>query len=138
MIDNTQEQSAKIAHTTQAELDHIADVNNMVVDNSLDGIFDKMGYTKNTDFRKEAIRLITDWHTRKLNEAILEEWALISEVVHSANITAELFIGKAREDRLAELDTINAGESNENIRLTQEPDGYGGDFELTSQIGEEV
>ena len=51
---------------------------------------------------------ILDWHARKLNEAIREEWALISEVAHSANITAELFIGKARKDRLAELDTINA------------------------------
>ena len=72
----------------------------------LDVIFDKMGYTKNTDFRKEAIRLITDWHTRKLNEAIREEWALISEVAHSANITAELFISKAREDRLAERNKL--------------------------------
>ena len=45
------------------------------------------------------------------------------EVAHSANITAELFISKACEDRLAELDTINAGESNENIRLTQEIKG---------------
>jgi hypothetical protein len=58
----------------------------------------------------ETMHLFTDWHTHKLNEAIREEWALISEVAHSANITAELFIGKAREDRLAELDTINAGD----------------------------
>ena len=64
------EQSAKIAHTTQAELDHIADVHEMVVDNSLDGIFDKIGYTKNTDFRKEAIRLITDWHNKQVEEAM--------------------------------------------------------------------
>ena len=32
----------------------------------LDVIFDKMGYTKNTDFRKEAIRLITDWHVKQM------------------------------------------------------------------------
>jgi len=64
------EQSAKIAHTTQAELDHIADVREMVVDNSLDGIFDKMGYTKNTDFRKHAIRLITDWHNKQVEKAM--------------------------------------------------------------------
>ena len=74
---------------------------------------------KHPEYIEEAKQAILDWHTRKLNEAIREEWALISEVAHSANITAELFIGKARKDRLAELDTINAGESNENIRLTQ-------------------
>ena len=55
---------------TQAELDHIADVHEMVVDNSLDGIFDKMGYTKNTDFRKDAIRLITDWHNKQVKNAV--------------------------------------------------------------------
>ena len=69
MTDNTQEQSAKIAHTTQ-ELDHIVDMHEMFVDNSLDGIFDKMGYTKNTDFRKEAIRLITDWHNKQMSELL--------------------------------------------------------------------
>ena len=52
MIDNTQP-------------DHIVDMHEMVVDNSLDVIFDKMGYTKNTDFRKEAIRLIADWHNKQ-------------------------------------------------------------------------
>ena len=71
----------------------------------------------------EIRHALLGWHTSKLNEAIREEWALISEVAHSANITAELFISKACEDRLAELDTINAGESNENIRLTQERKG---------------
>ena len=34
----------------------------------LDVIFDKMGYTKNTDFRKDAIRLITDWHNKQTLE----------------------------------------------------------------------
>ena len=47
---------------------------------------------------------IMAWHTRKLKEAVREEWKLISEVAHSANITAELFISKAREERLAELE----------------------------------
>ena len=51
--------------------DHIVDMHEMVVDNSLDVIFDKMGYTKNTDFRKEAIRLITDWHNKQ-TEAVLD------------------------------------------------------------------
>ena len=67
------EQSAKIAHTTQAELDHIVDINDMVVENSLDVIFDKMGYTKNTDFRKEAIRLITDWHNKQIERTESDE-----------------------------------------------------------------
>ena len=49
------EQSAKIAHTTQAELDVI---------------FDKMGYPKNTDFREDAIRLITDWHNKQIEEVL--------------------------------------------------------------------
>ena len=39
----------------------------------LDEIFDKMGYTKNTDFRKEAIRLITDWHNKQVLEIIGED-----------------------------------------------------------------
>ena len=47
---------------------------------------------------------LEDWHTRKLKEAVREEWKLISEVAHSANITAELYISKAREDRQAELE----------------------------------
>ena len=73
MTDNTQPehmnnsgQSTPYAQgSAQAELDHI------VVDNSLDVIFDKMGYTKNTDFRKEAIRLIADWHNKRI-EAVLD------------------------------------------------------------------
>lgn len=52
---------------------------------------------------KAIVSLVADWHTRKLKEAVREEWKLISEVAHSANITAELFISKARKDRLAEL-----------------------------------
>ena len=40
----------------------------------LDEIFDKMGYTKNTDFRKHAIRLITDWHNKQ-TKAELEAFA---------------------------------------------------------------
>ena len=44
----------------------------MTTDNTqeLDGIFDKMGYTKNTDFRKDAIRLITDWHNKQVKNAV--------------------------------------------------------------------
>ena len=56
-----------------------------------------------TQDRVLAKQKLMAWHTRKLKEAVREEWALISEVAHSANITAELFISKAREDRLAEL-----------------------------------
>ena len=49
----------------------------MATDNTqeLDEIFDKMGYTKNTDFRKDAGRLIADWHNKQtINEldAIME------------------------------------------------------------------
>ena len=80
--DTQAEQSAKIAHTTQAELDHIADVHEMVVDNSLDEIFDKMGYPKNTDFRKEAIRLITDWHNKQVEAKLVH----ISE--YAENVTS--------------------------------------------------
>ena len=54
--------------------------------------------------RQVIVKNIQAWHTRKLKEAVREEWALISEVAHSANITAELFISKAREERLAELE----------------------------------
>ena len=57
--------------TDNTQPDHIVDMHEMVVDNSLDVIFDKMGYTKNTDFRKEAIRLITDWHNKQV-EAVLD------------------------------------------------------------------
>ena len=40
----------------------------MTTDNTqaeLNGVFDKMGYPKNTDLRKDAIRLITDWHNKQ-------------------------------------------------------------------------
>ena len=36
----------------------------------LDEIFDKMGYTNNTDFRKHATRLITDWHNKQVEEVL--------------------------------------------------------------------
>ena len=62
---------------------------------------------------RETKQAIMDWHTRKLNEAIREEWALLGKVAHSANMTAELFIDEAREDRLADLDTINADNEKE-------------------------
>ena len=62
MTDNTQEHMNNSSQSTpyaqgsaQAELDVI---------------FDKMGYTKNTDFRKEAIRLITDWHNKQVEEVL--------------------------------------------------------------------
>ena len=98
------EQSAKIAHTTQAELDHIADVHEMVVDNSLDGIFDKMGYPKNTDLRKEAIRLITDWHKKQIAKAKIDEW---NRLISITRINGERVINQATYslalDRIAEL-----------------------------------
>ena len=73
-------------------------------------IYYECGTIKHLDeLTDEAI----DWHASKLNEAIRGEWALIGEVAHSANMTAELFIDKAREDRLAELDTINADNEKE-------------------------
>ena len=98
-------------------------------------VLEDNGLTVNglTTIEQESMQAIIDWHTRKLKEAIREEWALISEVAHSANITAELFIGKAREDRLAELDTINAGESNENIRLTQVRKGENCEIEVEGE-----
>ena len=45
----------------------------MTTDNTqaeLDEIFDKMGYTKNTDFRKDAGRLITGWHNKQTLELL--------------------------------------------------------------------
>ena len=56
--------------TDNTQPDHIVDMNEMVVDNSLDVIFDKMGYTKNTDLRKCATRLITDWHNKQVKNAV--------------------------------------------------------------------
>ena len=55
----------------------------MTTDNTegLNEIFDKMGYTKNTDFRKEAIRLITDWHNKQI-EAVLDR---LSNVLTGSN-----------------------------------------------------
>lgn len=71
--------------------DEEAELDNIVVDNSLDVIFDKMGYTKNTDFRKEAIRLITDWHNKQI-EAVLDRLTVadnISDRACSEAIQAE-------------------------------------------------
>ena len=111
MRDNIKaEQSAKIAHTTQA--DHIADVHDMVVDNSLDGIFDKMGYTKNTDFRKHAIRLIASWHNKQIAKARIDEW---NRLISITRINGERVINQATYslalDRIAELSQTLKNES---------------------------
>ena len=71
----------------------------------LDEIFDKMGYTKNTDFRKEAIRLITDWHNKQIDETV--------RMIHGrhdircAKCYEELGIIKPEEAVLDRLESLN-------------------------------
>jgi hypothetical protein len=38
-----------------------------------------------------------------INEARIDEWKLISEVTHSANLVASSYLGKARDERIQQL-----------------------------------
>lgn len=48
------------------------------------------------DNQVEAIQLL-------INEARIDEWKLISEVTHSANLVASSYLGKARDERIKQL-----------------------------------
>jgi translation initiation factor 6 (eIF-6) len=49
---------------------------------------------------KQAIQAHID---KKVNEARIDEWKLISEVTHSANLVASSYLGKARDERIKQL-----------------------------------
>ena len=49
---------------------------------------------------KQAIQAHVD---KRVNEARIDEWKLISEVTHSANLVASSYLGKARDERIKQL-----------------------------------
>ena len=55
---------------------------------------------RSVDKAKQAITTILD---QKIKEARIDEWKLISEVQHSAGITAELYFGEERDNRINQL-----------------------------------
>ena len=71
----------------------------------LDVIFDKMGYTKNTDFRKEAIRLITDWHNKQTEEVLdrLESQSRRADDCTDDTLVVKMIRVGAERDRLNKL-----------------------------------
>ena len=55
---------------------------------------------RSVDKAKQAITTLLD---QKVKEARVDEWKLISEVQHSAGITAELYFGEERDNRINQL-----------------------------------
>ena len=53
-----------------------------------------------SDKAKKDLATLLD---QKIKEARIDEWKLISEVQHSAGITAELYFGKERDERINQL-----------------------------------
>lgn len=49
---------------------------------------------------KQAIQAHVD---KRVNEARIDEWKLISEVTHSANLVANNYLSKARDERIKQL-----------------------------------
>ena len=75
------------------------------------GTFVSLKYDEDTDEYSDGTlerwnnmkRAITTLLDQKIKEARIDEWKLISEVQHSAGITAELYFDKNRKDRIKEL-----------------------------------
>ena len=75
------------------------------------GTFVSLKYDEDTDEYSDGTlerwnnmkRAITTLLDQKVKEARIDEWKLISEVQHSAGITAELYFDKNRKDRIKEL-----------------------------------
>jgi hypothetical protein len=55
------------------------------------------------DVESEAKQSLLQLIKEETNKARIDEWNLISEVQHSAGITAELYFDKNRKDRIKEL-----------------------------------
>ena len=76
----------------------------MTTDNTegLNEIFDKMGYTKNTDFRKDAGRLITDWHNKQVEEVLdrLESQSRRADDCTDDTLVVKMIRVGAERDRL--------------------------------------
>jgi len=54
---------------------------------------------------ENAVKAITTLIEQSERKARIDEWKLISEVQHSAGITAELYFGKERDERINQLTT---------------------------------
>jgi ribosome-binding factor A len=75
------------------------------------GTFVSLKYDEDTDEYSDGTlerwnnmkRAITTILDQKIKEARIDEWKLISEVQHSAGITAELYFGEERDNRINQL-----------------------------------
>jgi len=75
------------------------------------GTFVSLKYDEDTDEYSDGTlerwnnmkRAITTLLDQKIKEARIDEWKLISEVQHSAGITAELYFGEERDNRINQL-----------------------------------
>lgn len=61
------------------------------------------GVRCDTDVKKEIVDQFLTLIQSECNKARVDEWNLISETLHSAGIEAELFLGRTKKDRIAEL-----------------------------------
>jgi len=55
------------------------------------------------DVESEAKQSLLQLIKEETNKARIDEWNLISEVQHSAGITAELYFGEERDNRINQL-----------------------------------
>jgi DNA-binding XRE family transcriptional regulator len=82
---------------------------NQSIDNELDEILYKHSddvldiYNMSSDNYEDVANRTKQAIKQLITEARVEEWNIISETMHSANITAELYLDKQREERLKEL-----------------------------------
>ena len=79
-----------------------------VQDNQVDAILnlilqDRESAVREAKLEAEAEQAIQAHIDKRVNEARIDEWKLISEVTHSANLVASSYLGKARDERIKQL-----------------------------------
>ena len=64
---------------------------------------DRESAVREAKLEAEAEQAIQAHIDKRVNEARIDEWKLISEVTHSANLVACSYLGKARDERIKQL-----------------------------------
>ncbi len=64
---------------------------------------DRESAVREAKLEAEAEQAIQAHIDKRVNEARIDEWKLISEVTHSANLVACSYLGKARDERIKKL-----------------------------------
>ena len=64
---------------------------------------DRESAVREAKLEAEAEQAIQAHIDKRVNEARIDEWKLISEVTHSANLVASSYLGKARDERIKKL-----------------------------------